>query len=276
MKTKTTLFGLFLIAAAGCLLAAEDALSDRTVVPFSDPGKPGLVKIDMINGGVTIKGYEGKDVIIDAKARGQVLGDKDASKHGMHKLQAPGRSGLDVEEKNNIMAIETESWKETVALTVQVPVNTSLHITCVNGGVIVIDNVAGEIQAENVNGAIKLTRISGSVVAETTNGGITVAFAKLNPAKPMSFVTLNGDVDVTLPADAKANVRLKLGNNGDIYSDFEVSSKTTAEKTVEDKRKEGGHYRISIDQAITGAINGGGVLLKLEAFNGDVLLRKTK
>jgi DUF4097 and DUF4098 domain-containing protein YvlB len=245
-------------------------------VPFSDPGKAGLIKIEIINGGVTVKGYEGKEVIVDSKSRSQVLSNHEVNKHGMRKLQAPGSSGLDIEEKNNVMTIETASWKESVDLTVQVPFNTSLKLSCINGGEIIVENVGGEIQAENVNGGIKLTRISGTVVAETTNGGITVTFARFNPAKPMSFVTLNGDVDVTLPADVKANVRLKLGNNGDIYSDFEVNGKSAVEKTIDDKRKDGGHYRINIEKAIMGSVNGGGPLIKLETFNGDILLRKAK
>ncbi len=37
----------------------------------------------------------------------------------------------------------------------------------------------------------------------------------------MSFSTMNGDVDVTMPGDVKARVKLK-SDNGEIYSDFEV------------------------------------------------------
>ena len=37
----------------------------------------------------------------------------------------------------------------------------------------------------------------------------------------MSFSTMNGDIDVSLPADTKARVKMKA-DNGEIYSDFEV------------------------------------------------------
>ena len=48
--------------------------SDRVAVPFSDPGKPGLVKANLINGGIIVKGYDGKEVIVEAKPRGHVIG----------------------------------------------------------------------------------------------------------------------------------------------------------------------------------------------------------
>ena len=184
--------------------------------------------------------------------------------------------GLSVEEDNNIIKIETNSWKGSVDLVVQVPWATSLKLHCVNGGNITVENVRGELEVENVNGGITLSRISGSAVAQTVNGDITVSFNKINPGKAMSMVTLNGDVDVTLPADTKATLKLKIDNQGEIYSDFELALKTTSQKTVEDKRAHGGHYRVTYENAIFGTINGGGQEITLKTFNGDILLRKGK
>ena len=45
--------------------------------------------------------------------------------------------------------------------------------------------------------------------------------AQVTPNREMAFTSLNGTVDVTLPAATKANLRLR-SSNGEIYSDFDV------------------------------------------------------
>jgi hypothetical protein len=83
-------------------------------------------------------------------------------------------------------------------------------------------------------------------------------------------------VDITLPATAKADFKLKIDNEGEIFSDFELALQNKTEKTVEDKRSHGGHYRVKIDKTVFGSINGGGQTITLKTFNGDILLRKAK
>ena len=87
---------------------------------------------------------------------------------------------------------------------IQVPVNTSLKLSCINGGNIVVEDISGEIEVNNINGGVKLTNVSGSVIAHALNQNVIVKLNKITPDKSMSFSSLNGDVDVTLPADAKA------------------------------------------------------------------------
>ena len=107
-------------------------------------------------------------------------------------------------------------------LTIQVPVKTSLKLSCINGGDIVVEGVSGEIEVNNTNGGVKLTNVSGSVIAHALNKSVIVKLNKITPDKSMSFSSLNGDVDVTLPADAKARVKIKT-DNGEIYTDFDVN-----------------------------------------------------
>src|ERR1700743_168117 len=40
---------------------------DRVVVTLSDPSRPSNVKASLINGGITVKAYEGNTVIVDAQ-----------------------------------------------------------------------------------------------------------------------------------------------------------------------------------------------------------------
>ena len=284
---KRFFFFVLVLATAATALWSQNNAGDRVVVPFSDPGKPGLVKAHLINGGIEVKGYDGKEVIIETKTRGHVIGadedemdaeDKNEKKNkhaGMMRLKAGG-GGLSVEESENVILISVPSWKMDTDLFIQVPLNTSLKLHAINNGGLKVENVSGDIEVANVNGDITLSRVSGTVVAQTVNGGVTATFARLEGSKPLSLVTLNGDVDITLPAAAKASFKLKIDNQGEIYSDFELALQSKTEKTVEDKRSHGGRYQVKIDKTVTGSINGGGQEITLKTFNGDILLRKAK
>ena len=92
-------------------------------------------------------------------------------------------------------------------------------------------------------------------------------------AAAMAFSTLNGDIDLTLPAGVEADVVLR-SDNGEIYSDFDVSLQRKPAEVERDSEK--GKYRISIAQELTGKIGGGGPELFLKTFNGDIVLHKAK
>jgi len=285
--TKTFLVTLLVLAFASITMGGQDASSDRVAVPFSDPGKPGLVKAHLINGGIEVKGYDGKEVIVETKTRSHIIEDDEAeiedeaedekkNKHaGMMRLKAGG-GGLNVEESNNVIEISVPAWKADIDLTIQVPTNASLKLHTVNGGTIKVANVNGNIEVANVNGGISLSRIGGSAVAQTVNGDVAATFTRLDGKTPISLITLNGDVDVTIPAAARVDFKLKIDNEGEIYSDFELALQNKSEKTIEDKRGHGGHYRVRIDKTVYGSINGGGQEIVLKTFNGDILLRKAK
>ena len=40
---------------------------DRIPVTLSDPSRPARVKVSLVNGGVTVKAYEGKEVVVEAR-----------------------------------------------------------------------------------------------------------------------------------------------------------------------------------------------------------------
>lgn len=286
---KKTYILLFFAACllAGGLLLADNSGGDQAAVNLSKPGQPALVKVSLINGGITVRVHDRAEVIVESKPSSKRLDsddDEDAEpgeeketsdKHAGMKRIGGSASSLTIEEKDNVVMVQTESWKAGCDLTITVPRRTSLQLKCVNGGGIRVDGVDGEIEAVNVNGSILLTGIAGSAMVNTTNGKVVCSFSRVDPAKPMSFSSFNGDVDVTFPAGLKADVRLKT-QNGEVYSDFDVSTRPDSEKTIEDKRTRGGRYRIVFDKAIVGTINGGGVQMTFSTFNGDILLRKAK
>jgi len=240
-----------LVFLAGGYSFSQDSQTDSVTVPFSDPGKPGLVKAHVITGSIMVKGYTGNEVIVEAKSRLRKVTNK--KKLSMKLINQSGGTGLTIEEKDNVMEISARSYNKGVDLSIQVPVAVSLKISTINGGDIIVENINGEVIAKNTNGKIKLSNISGTALANTVNGSVTVTFDRIDADKPMSFTTMNGDVDVTFPAGLKANLKMK-SERGEIYSDFEIAIVKTQPKATEGKRDESGKYRISFDKSLMGTV----------------------
>jgi DUF4097 and DUF4098 domain-containing protein YvlB len=293
-KSNIYVLGTILFFAVAIFSLSQEGTVDRTSVSFSNPSKPGKLEASVHNGSITVKGYDGKEVIVEAKTRGKMIKgpeemeefevemakvvkkrEKPKKTEGMRLISSPGGAGLEIEEEDNVMEISVSSFKQSVDLIIQVPSSTSLELSAHTNGDITVENVNGEIEVNHHNGALKLSGISGNVVAHTFNGGITVTFAKANPEKPMSFSTWNGDIDVTFPANIKANVKMK-SERGEVYSDFDIRLEKAPQRIVEDSRKEGGTYKISFEKYILGTINGGGPEYQFNTYNGDILIRKAK
>ncbi len=273
-KPTSIIIGLILLIGTGTMALAQEGKVDRATVPFSDPSVPGTVKVSLFRGGITVTGYSGREVTVEARVRGSMLQEKEVNEkaRGMRLIRSSA-SGLSITEEDNVMSIGSQSMKTAVDITIQVPFKTSLKLGCFNNGDITVDKVTGEIEVNNHNGAITLTDITGSVVANTFNGELKVSFVSITPDKPMSFSTWNGDVDVTLPGTLKADVKMN-SEQGDIYSDFDVQIKPQPIKTEKADKEEEGKFRIMFDKTIYGAINGGGPAFNFKTFNGDIYLRK--
>lgn len=270
MKTIKYLTGiLFLLAGLG--LFAQEVYKEQIVVPLSDPGKSGVLSVGLINGSITVNGYSGTEVIIDAMTTGSKKVTSDKS-DGMTKLSTASFE-LSATENDNVVEVDSDSWKNSINLQIKVPENFDLEISTVNDGKIVIENIEGEISAENVNGPITIRNVSGSVLANTVNGEVAVLFDRVNPDDPMVFTTMNGDIDVTFPESLKASVKLK-SDMGDIYTDFEIDINDTKPKVK--KSEDSGEYKVTIEDWIYGDINGGGPEFTFKNFNGDIFLRKKK
>jgi len=239
-------------------------------VNLSDPSRPAFIKASAVNGSITVKAYEGKEVIVEARERNE---ESEKPSGGPKRLRI-STTGLTVEEENNEVRISTESYARTIDLTISVPVHTSVKLRAVNDGDITVTGIEGEIDVDDVNGAVTLNNISGSAVAHALNEHVHVTFTKVNPQKPMAFSSLNGDIDVTFPADLKANVSIR-SDRGDVFSDFDVQLNASAPKQeVEDARGKGGKYRVKIDKTVHGTINGGGPEYQFTNFQGRIYIRK--
>lgn len=76
-------------------------------------------------------------------------------------------------------------------------------------GNIVVRDVEGVVQARNLHGDIEGLNVSGSVVAHALTGNVMISLRALpDPRLPFTLATINGNVDLLMPAQANADLEL--------------------------------------------------------------------
>jgi hypothetical protein len=293
MRLMRAVLPLLTLAAtcAGPIGVAQAQQNPQQVtVPLSDPSRPARLNVDLMWGGITITGTNRKDVLIEARSwdetrgrgrfgpdsrpfgrgRGRDGGDGDTT--GLRRLTQPG--GFEVEEHNNqVMIASGGPINRGIDFTIQVPARIHLKLSTLNDGPIVVENVEGEIEVNNQNESITLTNVAGSVVANAHNGRVKVVMTRLTADKAMGFTSFNSDVDVTLPASAKANLKMR-SDMGEIFTDFDVQIRPATPPAPQSGRRGDGGFRLDVNRSIQGSVNGGGPEFELRSFNGNIYLRK--
>lgn len=273
MKAKLTPIVVILAALLAAALPAAAQDGEQVTVPLSHPSQPALVKVSVLNGSITVNGGATGQVVVESSGgtsrRAERTPPPEAA--GMHRLNTNG--GVTAVEDNNVVTIHTSVFSGG-NLTLSVPAHTSLSLHTVNGGNIVVSNVDGDINAEDINGSITLNNVGGSIIAHGLNGRITATVSRLDESKPSSFSSLNGTIDVTLPADAHANLRMHT-DQGDIYMDNGFNFQATRGPNQNPGTRDGnGMYKIQVDRSVYGTLNGGGPEIRFENFNGSIFIRK--
>jgi DUF4097 and DUF4098 domain-containing protein YvlB len=265
MNMKRT--ALVLLAAAAVLAAQE---ADRVTVPFSNPNGSKSVRIETMQGDVVVKTHERNDVIVDT-----VGGSRRSNKRtpqemeGLKRIDISGR-GITAEESQNTILIKSP-FGPGDNLNVWVPSNVTLRVKTL-GGDVEVDGVQGELELNTTNGDVHARNVGGSVIGHSLNGDVIVTINRVE-SKPMSFSTLNGDIDVTLPRDTKARLKLKA-DHGEVYTDFTMTLEPT--QRIEEKSKVDGKVKVRVDKTTYATINGGGPEIAFTTLNGEIKIRQAK
>jgi hypothetical protein len=254
----------FVIAAA---LAGIAFAQDGIRIPFSDPSRPGRVVVHTLNGNIVVKAGPAGAVTVETK---DMRRHKERS-DGLHRI--PLEHGLQAEESENTVTVSSNPPGDSDLFVTVPAANATLKVNSVSGD-ITIDGVGGDIEVDATNGKATLINISGSAVAHSLNGGVTAQFVRVAPDKAMSFNSLNGDINVTLPPDTRARLKMKT-DNGELYTDFDVRLEASAPRITEETDKHGRH-RIKQDHTTYGTVNGGGPEMEFTSFNGNIYIRKAK
>lgn len=366
MRTRIrniAVLGALLLGTCGWALAqAAETAPERAVVPLSNPNLAAKIKVSVMRGSITVKAYEGKDVIVEARTREKALAEyygqgryadssklayalaleksrvvptppakpeqrealekelqtklqeqkiaqeralaeqealarrltdrvrdvrrdvwaddparreeRDKKATGLKRLSA-STSGLEIEEDNNLVRIGTTGLMVATDLVIQVPATAALEVRSMMDGAVLVEGISGEIDINNVNGPVTLKNVSGTTLVHTVNGDIEASLARIAADKPLSFSTMQGDIDVTLPAGVKASFKMK-SDQGEIFTDFDVNMTRRPARSDAPERTERGTYRIAFDRSLLGTVNGGGPEISFTTFAGNIYIRKGK
>lgn len=256
-----------LILSAGSVMSqgAPQTIS----VPLSRPGEPLTLDVSILSARIEVIGEDRQDVEIEFSIAG---GERKIITPSGTKTLTGGGYVLEVDEEDNYVEIDTDWRANKVNVTARVPRRADMSLSTTNDGEIIVRDIVGNLELENVNGPITATDISGAVIAETVNERIDISFSEISDSTAMAFSSVNGDLNVDLPADAGVQLHIDT-SRGEIYSDFEVEVQQT-EPTVE-RREDRGGIEVRIESVIVANINGGGPVIKLKSLNGNISIGKS-
>jgi hypothetical protein len=267
--------------------------TEQLLVPLSKPGKPFKLALALGNGTISVNAYEGKEIMIVTEPVVEKTDKNESNQNtntnvninpniNIHSGRNPeinlvsGKYFFGEENNNNIF-LHASYPNKVFNVVIKIPRNSPLLSFYISGkGDISITDIAGEIEAMANNGSIVLKDISGSAVASTITGTINASFKTIIP-KPMAFSTLVGNIDLTLPSQYTANVKLK-SDNGNIYTDFVIEPdekphgpdpRPIANPDAAAKTK----YRLMNDDWVQGLINRGGAPLMMKNTDGNIYIR---
>ncbi len=251
---------LFLLAVAAVL----PAFAVEGDFQWSGQLQPGqTLEIKGVNGGIRADYAAGQQV--------QVTARKSATRSDISSVRietVPGGSGMTIctvypsdggrpnECKHGSEGhMNTRNNDVRVEYTVHLPRGVRLVAKTVNGE-IVASGLQSDVEAHTVNGKVHVAT-TGLARARTVNGGIEASMGSTSWNDVLEFTTVNGGIDVTIPAAANAEIHASTVNGG-LTTDFPL--------TVS------GRWG---PKSLNGKIGNGGPALKLSTVNGGIRLHSS-
>lgn len=273
---------LCLVPAAGRAQEFKEHIKKEYAAP--NPASQ-VLAIYNLNGSIRVEGYSGDKIVVDIDKQISA-DDSDGLALGKHEFQL----GYDQHGDSVIIYIaepfdtRPHEWRRdegnwhrehnydfNLDFVVKVPFGLNLHVSTVNRGDVVVQDVTGKLSVHNVNGAIAIKNAKGSTTARTINGNLTVNYVTA-PQGASDYYTLNGKLEVTYPANLSAVCQFKSWN-GAFFTDFPDAEPLPAVVTKnEEHRASGTTYKLNIAKRVQ--IGNGGTLFKFETMNGNIYVKK--
>jgi len=210
----------------------------------------GQVSIKNIVGTVRIAAWDRDEVRIDAVKSAetqQILNDAEI------KIEA-GPDEISITTK---YPEDTNNLPATVEYKLTVPRHIDGLVAHMDTAPLYIDGIIGDITASTINGELMVHGIAGAAKLSTNNGRLVATFNQLSKNKPVSLQTVNGAIEVTLPADASAEIWAN-SMHGPIQNDFGLSVRR-------------GEFSGSM---LSGVIGGGSPRISLSNDYGGIHIRR--
>ena len=264
-----------LLGLAGTVRAdVVDTRELMETIPVS-ANEPLVVIVKNIIGPIHVTGHDANRVEMHATetVRGDLQADIERARAEMQLRTEtePGRVAFRVRNIDGDSGRRNSNWDNySIAYDIElrVPRGATLEISTVNDGDVTVEDVNGEFDLKNVNGAVRLVRAGGGGSIHTVNGDVDASFAR-SPSEATSFHTVNGEVDVTFPANLSAELAFHT-LQGDVFTDFDVESLSAPPEV----RRDRGRYVMNTNHNSAFRVGTGGERHTFNTLNGDILVRK--
>jgi DUF4097 and DUF4098 domain-containing protein YvlB len=233
------------LAAPAAVAKKSDPFKEESHQTF-DAGKKGTLTLSNINGDVTITGYDGNTIEVDAVkyANSQERLDQIEIKSSM---------------KNEHVVIEVDfedhdDWDHdghaSVEFKIRVPSGTRIdEVELVNGD-LDLDGIAGEVDASSVNGDVTARTLSGAVQLSAVNGDVELAVT--GAVDTIRLHSVNGTVELVVPRNASARVSAST-----VHGSIRGTGSIEAEKGI-------------VGSSLTSVLGKGEGKISLDTVNGDI------
>lgn len=161
----------------------------------------GELKVDgRRNGGVSVRAYQGRDIVVRAQIQTQAPSAEEARRIASQvRVSTSGTihaEGPDLEGQRH--------W--SVSYEIFVPARTDLEVETQNGP-ITVTGVTGELDLRAQNGPLSLRDVGGDVRARTTNGPLNVTLSGSRwSGEGLDAETTNGPVTLSIPQGYSAEL----------------------------------------------------------------------
>ncbi|HEX2210475.1 MAG TPA: hypothetical protein VHG93_22540 [Longimicrobium sp.] len=217
----------------------------------------GALRVDAgQNGGVSVRAWDGRDVLVRARVQTHARTEEDARELAR---------GIRVNTSGTISSSGPESsgrnrgW--AVSYEILVPARTNLDAETHNGP-ISVHGLSGDIEVRAVNGPISLNELAGDVQARAQNGPITVNLSGRRwNGEGLDAETVNGPITVRMPRGYAAHLE-----SGTVHGPINAPRGIRPERRNGNRWAPGG--RINTD------INGGGPTIRVVTTNGPVNIQE--
>lgn len=232
--------------------------NDPVIIHLPKSNTPGYLSVSNPDGSIKVTGHNGSDVMIKSSLK--------------NKRKFKDYISVATDENGNGVIISVDSDDSSIDLDISVPYSFSLTLSSEEGK-IEVRNISGQLAINDTNSDIWLFGIAGSGAVSAVDGNIYCEFANSGPNGPIALNSVDGKVDLSLPPQVKANVKLR-SESGEIFTDFDITFNTHDAEV--NKSKNTGLTRISMDNWLNGKINGGGKSITAQSVDGNIYIRKGK
>ncbi len=219
----------------------------------------GRISLENISGAVKITAWDRNEVKLDAVKRAYTRERLDEVKIGIVSDADSVDISTEYPERNYRSNDNGKDRRESharVDYTLTVPRGARLDGIELVSGSLEIEGLTGDVKASLVSGSVTARGLSGEARLSTVSGRLDATFNRLDAAKPISLGSVSGQLIVTIPSDANAQLRASTVS-GQITNDFGLPVRR-------------GDY---VGRDLAGTLGSGGPRIKLSNVSGQISIK---